>query len=132
MSVTNVFSPLSESASGIPIIVTQELTKATVPLIDPGDLIHTSTTEVDSLWIWVSIDDAVSYLDTVYLRILKGNNTDGYLEDSLVRVKPGEKNLIESGVIITSNTQYRMYIDSELSTVIPNVAVTGYAHRRIY
>lgn len=132
MSVTNVFSPLSESASGTPIIVTEELTKLTVPLTNPGVLIHTSTTEVDSLWIWVSIDNAVSYLDTVYIRILKGNNTDGYLEDSLVRVKPGEKNLIESGVIITSNTQYRMYIDSELSTVIPNVAVTGYVHRRIY
>lgn len=132
MSVTNNFVPFSPSTNGLPIIVDVTANPTTIPTTDPGTLIHASTAELDSLWVWASVDDAVSYLDTVYIRVLKGNNSLGFTEDSLVKLTSGAKVILETGVIITGNIEYRVYIDNELSTVLPNVSITGYVHRRVY
>lgn len=125
MAITNIFEPFSESVSGMPIVVST--------VASPGTLIHSSELEADSLWVWASLADSVSYLDAVYLRVLKGNASLGYVEDSLVKLSSGLKVIIESGVIITGNVEYRIYIDSELSTLstIPNISISGYVHRRI-
>jgi len=132
MSSINIFETFSESNNGMPIIVNTKLTPDTLPSTDPGELIHRAGTELDSLWVWASLDSAISYLDPVYIRILKGNNTVGYAEDSLVRVTAGAKVILETGVIITGNIEYRVYIDSSLSpTNTDSVSITGYVHRRI-
>lgn len=132
MSSTNIFQTFSESNNGMPIVVTSRLNPDILPATDPGVLIHRTTTELDSLWVWASLDSAVSYLEPVFIRVLKGNDTVGFVEDSLVKVTAGSKVILETGVIITGTIEYRVYIDSELSSLnIDSVSITGYVHRRI-
>jgi hypothetical protein len=121
MAVTNIFTTFSESTNGTPIHVSSTTS--------PGVLIHTSTTELDSMWVFAGINEIVPYTESVFLQVLKGSN-GVYKEDGIYKLKTGVRTPIDAGLIITSNVEYRVYIHNT-SSVIPQVAISGYVHRRI-
>lgn len=125
MTVTNLFTTFSEAPEGIPITVNS--TSA------PGTLIHTTTNELDSIWLWAGHSLDTPYTETLYVQILKGNGTLGYTPDALIKLPAGKKVLIENGIILTGNAEFRMYIDTlqSTATTIPDILVTGYVHRRV-
>lgn len=122
---TNIFEPFSEAPEGLPLVISSTA--------NPGTLIHTTTNEKDSIWLWAGHSLDTSYLETVYIRMVKGNGTLGYVEDVLIKVPSGRKVLIENGIILTGTAELRMYIDAveSTATTLPNILVTGYVHRRI-
>lgn len=123
--VQNVFSPFTEAPEGLPLAITATSS--------PGTLIHTTTNLNDSIWLRVGLDDDVPYTQTVWLRIVKGNSTLGYVEDAPIKIAAGATEFIEQGIILTGTAELRAYIDTTLSTATPtpNVIATGYVHRRI-
>lgn len=120
----NVFTPFSVAPNGKPITVTATTS--------PGTLIHQTTTESDSIWLWANVSDAFAYTKAVYIHLVKGTELGGYTNE-LIKLPSGRKFLIENGIIITGNIELRAYIDSTLTTVLPTpeVLFTGYVHRRI-
>lgn len=122
MTVSNIFTLFSESTNGTPIIVSTTTS--------PGTLIHTTTTELDAIWLSVSMNDVVAYTDAVYIRVIKGVSGN-YVQSGVFKLLNNKKTPIETGLIITSNVEYRIYIDASASSVTPNLAVEGYVHRRI-
>lgn len=119
----NVFELFSESTTGKPIPLT-----ATAP----GVLIHRTTNEMDSIWLWANVASPVPYTKSVYIKLVKGTDAGGY-EEELIEVPPARKFLIENGLILTGNVDLLAYIDGTISTVdpLPEVLITGYVHRRI-
>lgn len=121
---TNLALPFSETTNGKPI--------STLSTTFPGTLIHTSGSANDFVWLWISLADYVDFTEAVYINLVKGTVADGYDTDSVIQITSGEKQLIESGVVITDSCELRFYINGDIST-ITNVAATatGFIHRRV-
>lgn len=122
---TNIALPFSNSVSGKPVIITTTTS--------PGILIHRSSSSLDFVWLWLTLNDYVSYLDNVYVTLLKGDSISGYVIDGAAyRIPSTEKRTIELGIPISNQCELRAYINATESSIdnIP-VAATGYVHRRI-
>jgi hypothetical protein len=122
---TNIALPFSGSVSGKPIIINTS--------ISPGVLIHRSGNSLDFVWLWLTLNGYASYLDSVYVTILKGDITSGYVIDGAAyRITSNEKQPIEIGIPISNQCELRAYINaSETSLEGIDVSATGYVHRRI-
>jgi hypothetical protein len=120
----NLSLPFSQSTGGRAVVVT--------PAAYPGVLIHESINERDFVWLWLSLPSYVPYTDWVNVVIVKGNSTSGYTKDSSIYVPSGVKTLVESGTLLTTNTNIYAYVDTSSSS-ITNVpaSASGYVHRRI-
>lgn len=122
---TNIALPFSNSVSGKPIIINTTAS--------PGVLIHRSGNSLDFVWLWLTLNDYISYLDQVYVTLIKGDSVSGYVIDGAAYCIPStEKRSIEIGIPISNQCELRAYINAPESSIdnIP-VAATGYVHRRI-
>lgn len=122
---TNIALPFSNSTNGKPIIINTQTS--------PGILIHRSSSSLDFVWLWFALDDYISYLDEVYVTLIKGDSVSGYITDGAAyKISATQKQSIEIGIPISNLCELRAYINSDHTTInTVNVTASGYVHRRI-
>lgn len=118
----NISLSLSESNNGLPITV---LTGNS-----PGTLLHQASSEKDFIWLWLASTSLFTVADQVNVMLVKGSSVLGYVEDSLIKVRPGRKLMVEAGTLITGANLYA-YVHPSSTNLTYTIKATGYVHRRI-
>lgn len=84
----------------------------------------------DFIWLWLSVITDVgtpSITDPCYVKIVKQRLLTK-VDDSLIYIPPGQKILVENGILLTENCIISAY--KHISST-QRVMATGYVHRRI-
>ena len=124
MAIINTTVKFSETSTGLPITVSSNAS--------PGTKIHTASTsnaDTDYVWLWVSYDASVGYLkETSYVKVVKQSGATTVI-DSVIEVKPGQKNIVEAGVYLPAGVS--LYLIKQVGAgITANIVASGYIHRR--